>query len=93
MRYQPNSTSRTGAGPRPPAELSLARVPASPLTRPEPAWRVLAADSGRLLGYVEATDSPAGPRYRADRVRQAGGRLPLGDFAELDDALRSFLAA
>lgn len=72
--------------------LTVHQAPVSPLSRTAPLWRVLSAASGRLVGYIAANEAAGGLRYRADRLRSTGDRIPLGDFADLDTALSAFQA-
>jgi hypothetical protein len=53
-------------------------------------WRVTRPD-GEVLGYVERSASPAGPRFNAKRMLYAHRRfLAVGEFWSMDDALDCF---
>lgn len=73
--------------------LTVQPAPVSPLARTAPLWRVVSEASGRLVGYIAANDADGFRRYRADRLRSAGGKIALGDFADLEAALSAFQAA
>ena len=53
-------------------------------------WRVTRPD-GEVLGYVERSTTPTGPRFLAKRMLQRQRRfLPIGEFWEFDSAMECF---
>lgn len=53
-------------------------------------WRVTRPD-GEVLGYVERSSTPAGPRFLAKRMLQRQRRfLPIGEFWEFSAAMECF---
>lgn len=56
----------------------------------EDLWRVTRAD-GEVLGYVERSATPAGPRFLAKRMLQRQRRfLPIGEFWDFGAAMECF---
>lgn len=53
-------------------------------------WRVTRPD-GEVVGYIERSETPSGPRFLAKRMLQRQRRfLPIGEFWEFGDAMDCF---
>lgn len=53
-------------------------------------WRITRAD-GEVLGYIERSATPAGPRFLAKRMLQRQRRfLPIGEFWDFGAAMECF---
>lgn len=56
----------------------------------EALWRVTRPE-GEVLGYVEAFETPVGPKYRAKRMLALQRRfVPIGEFWVMNDAVDCF---